>query len=162
MVAMQRGNLMIMEEHPEFTLAVRNLVLAGERFRARASRRHGLSPSALTTLASLRLAGPQSPTELAALLEITTASMTELLDKLSHLGLITRLPHPRDRRMLRIELTDAGTARITGILDEFATRLEPIAEQLNLRQRTAIMQFVQAASTRLLDPEPEPHDDIAS
>ncbi|WP_051791613.1 MarR family winged helix-turn-helix transcriptional regulator [Amycolatopsis jejuensis] len=151
-----------MEEHPEFTRAVRDLVLAGERFRARAGRRHGLNPTALTTLATLHLDGPQSPSELAAPLEITTASMTELLDKLTDLGLITRQPHPSDRRMLRIELTAAGTARITGILDGFATRLEPLADQFDRRQRTAILHFVRAAQRSLLDPEPEPHDDLAS
>ncbi|HWD03547.1 MAG TPA: MarR family transcriptional regulator [Amycolatopsis sp.] len=149
-----------MEEHPEFSRAVRELVLAGERFRARAGRRHGVSPTALTTLAALHLDGPQSPSELAGLLEITTASMTELLDKLTRLGLVTRLPHPHDRRMLLIELTEAGTENITGVLDEFTTRLEPLAKHLDPRQRAAILQVVEAACNSLLGPDPD--DDIAS
>ena len=43
-------------------------------------------------MASLRLDGPQSPSQLAALLDITTASATELLDRLVHRGFITRTP----------------------------------------------------------------------
>ncbi|WP_051166012.1 MarR family transcriptional regulator [Amycolatopsis orientalis] len=144
-----------MAQHPEFTRAVRDLVLAGERFRARAGRRHGLSSTALTTLASLHLDGPQSPSELAARLEITTASTTELLDKLAGLGLIARQPHPRDRRMLRIELTDAGTESIAGILDAFAVRLEPLADRLEPPLRAAVLEFVQEARRSLLAPEPE-------
>lgn len=151
-----------MVERSEFTRAVRDLVLAGERFRARAGRRHGLSPNALTTLAALHLDGAQSPSELSAILEITTASVTELLDRLARLGLIARRPHPRDRRRLLIELTEAGTARITDILDAFATRLEPLAQQLDPRQRTAVLEFVDAARRALLDQDPAPDENAAS
>jgi DNA-binding MarR family transcriptional regulator len=151
-----------MGEHLEFMRAVRGLVLAGDRFRARAGRRRGLSPTGITALASLHLDGAQSPSQLAALLEITTASATELLDKLAHLGLVTRRPHPRDRRKLLIELTDHGTEQITDILDAFAARLEPLADQLDPHERTAILDFVQAARVSLHDPNPTPDDSTAS
>lgn len=94
-------------------------------------------------------------------MQITTASATELLDKLAHLGLIARRPHPRDRRKLLIELTDHGTEQISGVLDAFAARLEPLADQLGPHYRTAILNFVQAARVSLHDPDPTPEHEPA-
>src|ERR1700710_2017150 len=101
-----------MIEYSELVRAVRALVLEVDRYRARAGRERGLNPSAVTTLAHLRLEGPQTPTELARRLDITTASATELLDRLERDGHVKRRPHPTDRRKLMVDLTEAGAGAI--------------------------------------------------
>lgn len=153
---------MSMDEHAKFSRAVRDLVLAGERFRARAGRRHRLSPTGITALASLRLDGPQSPSQLAALLDITTASATELLDRLVHRGFITRTPHPRDRRKLLIKLTEAGAEQISTVLNSFAARLEPLTDRLDPHQRRALLDVIQAAHATLRAPDAEAGHGTAS
>src|SRR3972149_3396185 len=48
------------------------------------------------------------PNEIAERLILSRASVTSLLDSLERRGYVRRRPHPTDRRMLLIELTDVG------------------------------------------------------
>jgi len=48
------------------------------------------------------------PNEIAERLILSRASVTSLLDSLERRGYVRRMPHPTDRRMLLIELTDVG------------------------------------------------------
>jgi DNA-binding MarR family transcriptional regulator len=148
---MSSGNLANVGEHAEFTRAVRDLVLAGERFRARAGRRRGLSPTSVTVLMTLFLDGPRGPSELAALLDITTASATELVDRLQGLGLVRRSPHPRDRRRLLIELTESGEAEIGAVFGSFTARVEASSEGMSDDERGAVLGFVRAVHRNLGD-----------
>lgn len=51
---------------------------------------------------------PISPNHIADRLIISRASVTSLLDSLEKRGFVKRQPHPSDRRMLLVELTNAG------------------------------------------------------
>lgn len=51
---------------------------------------------------------PLPPNEIAARLIISRATVTGLIDSLERRGYAQRRPHPSDRRMLLIELTDKG------------------------------------------------------
>ncbi len=69
----------------------------------------GLSPSTGLALGILADAGaPLPPNQIADRLIISRATMTGLLDSLEKRGYVRRLPHATDRRMLLIELTEAG------------------------------------------------------
>ncbi len=144
-----------MGEHPEFTRAVRDLVLAGERFRARAGRRRGLGPTSVTVMTTLLLDGARGPSELAALLDITTASVTELIDRLQVAGLVVRRPHPRDRRRLLVELTERGEQEIEGVFETFTARVEASSGALSADERAAVLGFVERARRSL-------EEDVAS
>lgn len=63
-------------------------------------------------LALKRLAsdGPMSASELARALKHDGGALSRMLDRLSAKGYLRRTPDPRDRRALRIELTEAGQA----------------------------------------------------
>jgi DNA-binding MarR family transcriptional regulator len=68
-----------------------------------------LSPSSALVLSVLADASSQlAPSEIADRLILSRASVTSLLDSLEKSGLVRRTAHPTDRRMLLIELTDAG------------------------------------------------------
>ncbi|MCD2191780.1 MarR family winged helix-turn-helix transcriptional regulator [Actinomycetospora endophytica] len=138
-----------MGEHGEFARAVRDLVLAGERFRAQAGRRRGLSPSSVTVLTALFLDGPRGPSELAGLLDITTASATELIDRLQALDHVVRRPHPRDRRRLLVELTESGAREIEEIFASFAARVEASSDPMSPAERDATLEFVRAVRRNL-------------
>ena len=51
---------------------------------------------------------PLSPNEIADRLIISRATVTGLIDSLERRGYVHRLPHPSDRRMLLVELTEQG------------------------------------------------------
>lgn len=68
-----------------------------------------LSPSTGLALGILADSpSPLPPNEIADRLILTRATMTGLLDSLERRGYVTRRPHPSDRRMLLVEITDEG------------------------------------------------------
>jgi DNA-binding MarR family transcriptional regulator len=65
----------------------------------------------LDTLAALRRSGSGhslSPTQLAQVGQLTSGGMTNRLDRLETAKLISREPHPNDRRSVVVSLTDEG------------------------------------------------------
>lgn len=62
---------------------------------------------------------------------LTSGSMTYVIDKLEDRGLLHRRPCPDDRRVLYVELTDAGEDLITDAFDEHAALLGALMEVLD-------------------------------
>jgi len=52
--------------------------------------------------------GPLPPSVISERALVTSGTMTALLDTLTRRGLVRRLPHPADRRMLLVDITAAG------------------------------------------------------
>lgn len=123
--------------------AVRAVVLAVENFRVRAARSTlGVGPSELTALAHLFTAGTSTPTELATRLHITTASVTELMERLSRAGLAQRSPHPHDRRKVVLSLTDAGTEKVGELFSRVATSTARCTSLLSSDERATVLRFL--------------------
>jgi len=62
---------------------------------------------------------PLQPSAIADHMLITRGGMTKALDVLEKLDYVRRMPHPSDRRMLLVEITDTGTR----IMNELLVRL---------------------------------------
>jgi len=62
----------------------------------------------LSAMATLRKKGPMSAGDLAAHERVQPPSMTKVLAGLEEKGLVTREPHPSDKRQVIIALTPAG------------------------------------------------------
>jgi DNA-binding MarR family transcriptional regulator len=69
---------------------------------------YGVTPVQYALLRVLWERDDQSGAELGARLALDSATMTGLLDRLEHAGLIKRLSHPTDRRVNRVMLTTHG------------------------------------------------------
>jgi DNA-binding MarR family transcriptional regulator len=86
--------------------AVLRLSAVVHRYRSIVGRgRYGLDATATLTIVGLYMHGPMTPTELAAMANLTPPATTELLDRLDRAGYIQRNPHPKDRRKLLISPT---------------------------------------------------------
>jgi DNA-binding MarR family transcriptional regulator len=71
----------------------------------------GLNYGEWKALLALRRTGEpyrRSPGWLAEHLNLSSGAMTNRLDRLEEAGLVRRLPDPKDRRALKVELTDEG------------------------------------------------------
>jgi DNA-binding MarR family transcriptional regulator len=92
------------------TDAVDAILYAAHRIRTSADaalREHGLSLSGLKLLKAL--AGEdRSMREISQALHVSPRTVTDLIDGLEARGLVTRGPHPSDRRITLLHLTDAG------------------------------------------------------
>ena len=86
----------------------------------------GGSLPAWLILNALRASEWPSQRNLARALGIEGATLTRHLDRLERAGLVRRMPDPGDRRILRLEITEAGIAaqqRMLGAVIEFNDRL---------------------------------------
>src|SRR5437870_13446853 len=82
-------------------------------------RPYGLSSATFNVLVVLLGAGGSlSPCEIGEQLLVTRGTVTGLLDSLERQRLVQRLPHPKDRRMLLIELTDEGRIILDRLMPE--------------------------------------------
>src|SRR5690606_32937580 len=80
---------------------------------------YGLTRGMFDVLAALRRSGKPyelTPKQLSASLLLSGAGLTNRLDRLQALDLISRLPDPTDRRSLRILLTKRGKEFVDHIL----------------------------------------------
>ena len=92
-----------------------------------------------------------SPNHIADRLIISRASVTSLLDSLEKRGFVKRQPHPSDRRMLLVELTNSGR--------QVANQFRPIVHEhqkvwlsaLNEKEQEQLIQTLHRLQASLLD-----------
>lgn len=111
-----------------------------DRTLAESSRRFGLNSSEYHVLAVLSESGPRSPGALGERLLVSSGVMTNRLDRLESLGLVSRKPNPNDRRGVLVELTDEGGKTLDRL----------IADQIS-KELTLVSQLDEAELTRLND-----------
>jgi DNA-binding MarR family transcriptional regulator len=127
----------------EMARAVRAVVIAAENFRLRAARSAlGVGSTEMTALLHLFTEGTSTPTELAARLQITTASVTELMERLRRAGLAQRSPHPHDRRKVILSLTDTATERVGELFGRIAISTARCTSLLSVDERAAVLRFL--------------------
>lgn len=131
--------------------ALREVVLAVERERGRIARDElGLGVTDLIACGYLATEGFRTPGQIARRLQITTASVTVLLDRLERQGHVCRLPHPTDRRKLLVGLTDAGQEKAQRVYERFSDALSACVEGLTDEERQVVVRFLSQV-TRTLD-----------
>ncbi len=82
--------------------------------------RYGLQSGEFDVLATLRRSGAPyalTPTALYEATMVTSGAITARLDRLEKAGLVSRAPHPADRRGVIVQLTENGKA----LIDEAVT-----------------------------------------
>jgi DNA-binding MarR family transcriptional regulator len=108
--------------------AVNLLIRTIDGFRHRIAQDAGVGITELRALNRVAISGTMSPKQLADSLDLTTGTVTALLDRLERAELVTRTAHPTDRRMLRIQLTPLGHERLQVVLSSFDSRIFAAAE----------------------------------
>jgi DNA-binding MarR family transcriptional regulator len=79
--------------------------------------------------------GRRTAGELASKMELSSAAMTNRLDRLEKAGLVRRIPDERDRRAVQIEVTDDGRALYERTVDAQAAKEAIVAEALTVKQQ---------------------------
>jgi DNA-binding MarR family transcriptional regulator len=82
-----------------------------------------------------------SPRELGRRLGLTTGSVTAMLDRLERLDLLTRSPHPADRRMVVVSITARAADRCYGLYAPLITDGNAtLAKEFDLDQLRLVIQ----------------------
>jgi DNA-binding MarR family transcriptional regulator len=118
-------------------LSMRGFLTAHDEMQRRQARQMGINATDMQALRLLDLHGPLGPTELARRLDLRSASVTVLLDRLEAVGFIERLRDDHDRRRVTVralphalELLFDTWAPIVRAMDDVGHRLTPAQQQV--------------------------------
>jgi len=92
-----------------------------DRYRLAVGARLGLGVPEVVTLAHLAVAGPVRAGAVAERTGLSQGSVTALVDRMERRGLVVRVRPPENRRVVLVELTDAGR----GVTDELLATMLP-------------------------------------
>jgi DNA-binding MarR family transcriptional regulator len=98
----------------------------------------GLKPGWLDVLSALRRSGsPYSltPGRLATESMLSSAAMTNRLDRLEEAGMVRRSPDPNDRRGIQVQLTDQGRELVDTVLDAHLGLVRRLLKPLQASER---------------------------
>lgn len=127
----------------------RNFIRAVDHYRQRHAEKTGTGVTELLAMGHLYHEGDLSPTELAERLDLTTGSVTALVNRLVKAGHVERHAHPEDRRRLVITLTRPGTRIIAGLFSGLRDATAGALDGATPRHRRAIAEFVEATTANL-------------
>lgn len=85
---------------------------------------------------------PLTPAELADRTGVTRATMTGLVDTLERANLVTRKPHPEDRRMMSVCLTKRGEKLLSRIMPEHFRRMAWLMGPLSEAERKTFVRLL--------------------
>jgi DNA-binding MarR family transcriptional regulator len=105
----------------------------------RANSRTGSGVAGLLALRRLEEEGPLRITDLAAAELVAQPTMTGIVRRLEHDGLVQRTPDPLDARAARIALTDAGQAELAAVRSTRAAVLQERLDRLDDDGRAALV-----------------------
>ena len=118
---------------------------------------HGIEGWEFDVLAALRRAGPPyqlSPGRLVRETLVTSGTMTNRVDRLAGRDLVRRLPDPRDRRGVLVQLTEQGRATVDGALASLLELERPLLSALAPGDREQLAGLLRRLATSVESGEP--------
>jgi DNA-binding MarR family transcriptional regulator len=108
-----------------------------------------LTPSRMHLLWELGLRGPVTQRVLADVLRVTPRAVTGLVDALAEGGLVTREPHPTDRRATLVTLTPSGKRLVTRLQRDHRTLARALFGAMSRRELEAFTRALADVVDRL-------------
>lgn len=118
-------------------------LIAGNR-RQWAARCHanGLSITHLQVLTTLETDGPTPMSRLAEILDIGLPNATGIVGRMEERGVVERVHHPGDRRVVLAQLTPAGAQLIRDLEAVRRTELAAVIDTLSAAQQATLLRAV--------------------
>src|SRR3954454_3135766 len=131
--------------------AMRRMLMSGEGHRRMLSAcsAAGMTPGLLKMAMQLSTDNPQPMRDLALRLHCDASYVTSVVDGLEQQGIAERRPHPRDRRVKTVVLTEHGESVLRGvnaILDTPPTAFEVLDATEQAQLRDLLVRVAEAAA----------------
>lgn len=92
----------------EIIYQIRRLMQAGELFTKELNKTYQVSAPQLHCLLALHENGPLPPSQIARHIMVKSSTVTGIIDRLEQKGFVERLRNSPDRRVITVQLTEAG------------------------------------------------------
>ncbi|MDI3213859.1 MarR family transcriptional regulator [Arthrobacter sp. AL12] len=99
-----------------------------------------------------------TPKDLGKALNITTGSVTAMVDRLESKGFMVRKPNPTDRRSVLLHLSPEGTEAMQWANDHFAAAAGALLEDSSAESVVDIAEFLEGIGERLMAAATDPED----
>ena len=110
-----------------------------------------VTPSQLVALRYLALNESSLMSDVAEGLDISFPAATKTIDRLVRKGLAARAEDPRDRRVVRIRLTDHGKKLVNDIYKERAQRFGDVLLRLDAAERSSLTRSMEVFISAAID-----------
>ena len=147
------GDTYRFEMRPQ-TQLVQQIIELNKQFEMAVSRSLGMNSTDASALGFVMMAGPQSPTEIAKRLQISTAAVTTVVDRLETAGHVSREGHPTDRRAILVAATPESVERALQTLMPIAMAIDGSLDQFDDGERSVIQRYLETVVERQQDALP--------
>jgi DNA-binding MarR family transcriptional regulator len=113
-----------------------------DSFRRYISAQHGIGMQEVRALSRIAEGTHVTPKALADSLELTTGTVTALIDRLESGGLVARTPHPQDRRSLQLALTPDGASKMKSVYSAFEAQVQEAVDAVPEEQVRAANEYL--------------------
>lgn len=121
---------------------VQQLTMRQQRFERAIAKRLDLDAAGLAALDQLISGGPTTPTELAHRVEVSTAAMTLVLNRLEDRGHVRRERHPSDGRKLIVTASPDAAAQARHLVTPLIDEVESVIASMSAGERTTVSRFL--------------------
>jgi len=135
----------------DVTVAVRELVLGWDRYREAVADELGVGTSEVVALGFICEDGPRTPSDIGQRLNLTSGSVTALIDRLEAAAFVTRSQNPDDRRSLLAAATPAGQHAMQYFLERIDELISRELDKIAGLTRADVVAFATATGTMLAE-----------
>lgn len=131
----------------ETTSLVRQLLVASAEFRRALADVLSVNDTDLAAMEHLIQRGPSAPTELAAHLGVSSATVTVVVDRLVRAGHVTRRRHATDRRSLVVVPNEQSVAKAVAVIGALATDVDRMLDTFSPADQATISSYLRQVVT---------------
>src|SRR6516225_5607394 len=142
--------------------AMRRLSIEIDGLDQHAADHFGISRTDLRVIDNLRSSGPLTPSQLARAVGLTRGGLSIALERLERIGYIRRSQHPRDRRSVVVEATDAVVPFETAVFAALGKRMDRLLAGYSNEQLQTIKHYLEHAASLTATSGPANGGDTAS
>jgi DNA-binding MarR family transcriptional regulator len=128
----------------------------------RAAEHFRISRTDLRVIDNLRSSGPLTPSQLARAVGLTSGGLSIALERLERIGYIRRSQHPRDRRSVVVETTDAVVPFETAVFAALGRRMDRLLAGYSNEELLTIKHYLEHAASLTATSGPAKGGDTAS
>ena len=143
--------------------AIRKIMRAAEQGERKLAQATGLTPSQVLVLQEVDRGGDVMPSEVALALQLSQASITNIVDRLAELKLVARRKGERDKRQVRLTLTDRGRQMLETAPDLLQNRFTRRFQTLPTWEQAMMLATLERLAELLdagdVEAGPMPHSD---
>ena len=138
-----------MKTELEIISHIRKIIRAVDIYSNRLKEKYGLNSSQLTCLDFLNRSGSQSISELGKQMDLSPSMLTNIIDQLENRMLVKRVRSDKDRRVIKIEMTEHGQAILKQAPTFLHKKLEHNLSKLSNKEKGSILVSLQTLVSSL-------------